>query len=313
MPFVTTWAPGSFPRGAYPRGIPPWAGYRGVALKIPGSRPSGREFFTSWKGGTREEKADVDAGGKLAGNAGKTLGKWLRRFMVSAKNYLKVSEAQKRMKKQMFLEEDFIQLSALQHFVFCPRQCALIHIEQMWGENLLTAEGRIMHERAHAETFEIREGIRIERGMPLRSDNLGLNGKADVIEFHKAADGKSWIPFPVEYKRGKPKADNCDKVQLCAQALCLEEMMKTEIRTGAIFYGRTKRRQEVIFDPALREETKKAVFEVHEFIKTGKTPKPFYAKKCEACSLVEVCMPKTMGCKRSVREYCDNAMREENL
>lgn len=123
----------------------------------------------------------------------------------------------------MYTEEDLIQLSALQHFVFCKRQCALIHIEQVWSENLWTAEGRIMHEDVHSEGIENRKGVRIERGIPLRSLELGLSGKADVVEFRKGHNGKYQL-FPVEYKRGKPKPDNRDKVQLCAQGLCLEEM-----------------------------------------------------------------------------------------
>jgi len=121
-----------------------------------------------------------------------------------------------------YLEDDLIQLSALQHYAFCPRQCALIHVEQVWSENLLTAEGRIMHEHVHEEGDESRGDIRIERGVSLRSLQLGLIGKADVIEYHRQPDG-SWQAFPVEYKRGKPKPDDSDKIQLCAQAICLEE------------------------------------------------------------------------------------------
>ncbi|MBI4846562.1 MAG: CRISPR-associated protein Cas4 [Candidatus Omnitrophica bacterium] len=202
----------------------------------------------------------------------------------------------------MYLDDDFLQLSALQHFVFCRRQCALIHIEQVWQENLFTAEGRVMHDNAHEEQFENKAGARIERGMPLRSEELGLNGKADVIEFHKNEQGQ-WIPFPVEYKRGKPKSDNCDKVQLCAQALCLEEMLNVEIPEGAIFYGKTRRRMNVVFDEQLRAVTKDTAVRLHEFIKEGKTPKPAYAKKCESCSLIDVCMPKTCGKKTSVANY----------
>ena len=143
--------------------------------------------------------------------------------------------------------DDLIMLSALQHLVFCERQCALIHIEQLWSENVLTAEGRIMHDKVDTANRESRGNIRIEYGVPMRSLRLGLIGKADVVEFHKPCpvmylNGNSdkWIPFPVEYKRGKPKGGNCDKVQLCAQALCLEEMMNVEIPEGALFYGQTR-------------------------------------------------------------------------
>ncbi|MBI3753020.1 MAG: CRISPR-associated protein Cas4 [Deltaproteobacteria bacterium] len=187
-------------------------------------------------------------------------------------------------------EDSLLQLSALQHLVFCERQCALIHIEQVWSENLLTAEGRIMHEKVDTANRESRGNIRIEYGVPLRSFRLGLIGKADVVEFHK--EGERWIPFPVEYKRGKPKTDNCDEVQLCAQAICLEEMLKVEIPEGAIFYGETRHRCDVRFDGALRAETEDAAKRLHELIASGKTPKVEYSKKCEKCSLNELCLPK---------------------
>lgn len=202
----------------------------------------------------------------------------------------------------MFSEDDFIQLSALQHFVFCRRQCALIHIEQMWFENRFTAEGRILHDRVHEEGAEKKQGVRIERGIPLRSVELGLNGKADVVEFHKSERGK-WIPFPVEYKRGKPKTDGSDKVQLCAQGLCLEEMLNVEIVSGALFYGKTRRRLDVKFDAALREETKEAARMLHTFIDAGKTPAPAYTQKCDSCSFFDMCMPKTIERSFSVKQY----------
>lgn len=208
----------------------------------------------------------------------------------------------------MYTEDDFLQLSALQHFIFCRRQCALIHIEQAWDENLFTAEGRIMHEKVHEEQFEERAGVRIERGLPLRSVELGLNGKADVVEFHKTRDAKRWLTFPVEYKRGKPKVDDCDKVQLCAQALCLEEMLNACIPKGAIFYGTTRRRLDVAFDDNLRKTTQDTVVLLHEFIKQGKTPKPIYSKKCERCSLASVCMPKTFEKTFPVKEYLTAAI-----
>ncbi len=188
-------------------------------------------------------------------------------------------------------EDDLIQLSSLQHFVFCPRQCALIHIEQLWSENVFTAEGRIMHEKVDTADKESRGLKRIEYGVPLRSLRLGLIGKADVVEFHKKDDG-TWLPFPVEYKRGKPKMDDCDKVQLCAQALCLEEMLNVEIHEGALFYGQTRRREDVVFDELLRSATEEAAKKVHALLDSGTTPKAEYSKKCKACSLLELCMPK---------------------
>lgn len=189
-----------------------------------------------------------------------------------------------------YTEDELIQLSALQHIVFCERQCALIHIEQVWSENLFTAEGRILHDKVDTANRESRGNIRIEYGVPMRSLRLGLIGKADVVEFHKKDD--KWVPFPVEFKRGKPKPTNCDKVQLCAQALCLEEMMNIEILEGALFYGQTRHRLDVKFDSALRKETEVASVRLHELIVSGITPKAEYAKKCEKCSLVELCLPK---------------------
>jgi CRISPR-associated exonuclease Cas4 len=194
-------------------------------------------------------------------------------------------------KTYRFTEDDLIQLSALQHFVFCERQCALIHIEQLWNENLFTAEGRIMHDKVDTANSESRGNVRIEYGVPIRSLRLGLIGKADVVEFHKKDYG-TWMPFPVEYKRGKPKMDDCDKVQLCAQALCLEEMLNVEVRSGALFYGRTRRREDVVFDEKLRLETEDAAKKVHALIEAGTTPKAEYSKKCKKCSLYELCMPR---------------------
>jgi len=208
-----------------------------------------------------------------------------------------------------YLEDDLIQLSALQHYAFCPRQCALIHVEQVWSENLLTVQGRIMHEHVHEEGNESRGDLCIERGVALRSLQLGLIGKADVIEYHRRADG-SWQVFPVEYKRGKPKPDNSDKVQLCAQAMCLEEMLNVHIPAGALFYGKTRRRLDVDFDEALRRETQDVAQKAHELIESGQTSKPVYAKRCESCSLITECMPKTIQKKRSVESYLKRILDE---
>jgi len=159
-----------------------------------------------------------------------------------------------------------------------------------------------MHERVHEEGSEMRAGVRIERGVSLRSLRLGLIGKADVVEFHRREDG-TWRPFPVEYKRGKPKPDHCDKIQLCAQALCLEEMIQAEIPGGALFYGQTRRRLDVVFDNNLRRETEEVARQVRELLASGRTPKPEYAKRCENCSLIADCLPKAIQKRRSVKNY----------
>ncbi len=207
----------------------------------------------------------------------------------------------------MYSEDDLLPLSALQHIVFCPRQCALIHVEQLWAENRLTAEGRIMHERVHDERRESRGDVRIEYGVALRSLRLGLIGKADVIEYHRNTEDsmQSWIPFPVEYKRGRPKKDDSDRVQLCAQALCLEEMLDVTICSGALFYGKTRRRVDVVFNDALRHKTEETARRVHELINAGKTPEPVYSKKCDSCSFIGVCLPKNVGKQKSARKYLD--------
>ncbi|HEW79231.1 MAG TPA: CRISPR-associated protein Cas4, partial [Phycisphaerales bacterium] len=195
----------------------------------------------------------------------------------------------------MYSEDDLIQLSALQHLLFCERQCALIHIEQLWSENLFTAEGRIIHEKVDTANREVRRNVRTEYGMPMRSMHLGLIGKADVVEFHRQEDG--WQPFPVEYKRGKAKENNCDKVQLCAQAICLEEMLDVEIEHGALFYGRTRRRLDVVFDNDLRTETEDTARKLHKLIESGITPGAEYSEKCRNCSLVDLCMPEACSKK----------------
>ena len=204
---------------------------------------------------------------------------------------------------------ELIPISALNQYTYCPRRCALIHIEQIWDENRFTAEGRLMHERVHEQEAEARGDVKVERGVPIRSLRLGLIGKSDVVEFHKVEKGR-WIPYPVEYKRGKPKVDDCDKVQLCAQAMCLEEMLNLEVPRGAIFYGRTRRRLDVEFDEALRRKTEDAAKKTHSLIDSGTTPGPVYAKRCESCSLVAECLPKTLQKKRSVKNYLTRVIGE---
>ncbi len=204
-----------------------------------------------------------------------------------------------------YSEDDLIQLSSLQHFMFCERQCALIHIEQLWSENLFTAEGRIMHDKVDTADKEVRGNVRIEFGTPLRSLKLGLIGKADVVEYHKQGD--KWMPFPVEYKHGKPKIDDCDRVQICAQAVCLEEMLNVAIKQGALFYGKTRRREDVVFDTQLRLETQDTARKVHELIETGITPKAQYSKRCNQCSLYELCMPEV---SRKIGDYLVKMVEE---
>lgn len=205
------------------------------------------------------------------------------------------------MSEFIFQEDDLLMISALQHLLFCPRQCALIHIEQLWLENRLTAEGRIMHDRVHRAGSESRSKKRIEYDLPLRSMKLGITGRADVVEFHKI--GGDWIPYPVEYKRGKPKQDHSDVVQLCAQAMCIEEMTNATIQTGALYYGKNHRRTEILFDNKLRRMTIKSVARLHQLIASGITPMPEYSKKCHNCSFEEICLPSTFVKKRTVKNY----------
>ncbi len=198
-----------------------------------------------------------------------------------------------------FSDSDLLPLSALQHFIYCPRQCALIHLEQQWSENRFTAEGRAQHDRVDRPEHETRDGVRYEYAVLLRSLKLGLIGKADVVEFHEDR------VYPVEHKRGRPKPTHCDWVQLCAQALCLEEMLGVQIVEGAIFYGLPRRRQAVEFTPELRAETAQTAQALHALIASGKTPPAEYEKKkCDACSLCETCLPKK---HRDVASYLKEA------
>jgi len=204
----------------------------------------------------------------------------------------------------MYTETDYIMLSALQHFQFCPRQCALIHIEQQWAENRYTAEGQVLHERVDSNKSDQVGSVRIVRTLPICSGRLGLSGQADVVEFH--ADGTA---YPVEYKRGKPKANRCDEVQLCAQALCLEEMLNVEIAEGALFYGQKRRRKTVEIDAELRQLTESIAGRIHDLFKGGMTPPAEYSKKCDQCSLLQVCMPKSCDGRHSVRGYLSNMIK----
>jgi len=211
-----------------------------------------------------------------------------------------------------YTEDDLLPLSGLQHLAFCERQCALIHIEQAWAENLYTAEGRVLHERVHEADQTTRGEIRIEYSMPLRSLRLGLIGKADVVEFHRIRDSNidRWRPFPVEYKRGRPKKADLDRVQLCAQALCLEEMLGVEVPSGALFYGKTRHREDVDFDARLRSETEETAKRFHALIEARVTPRPVYGKQCDTCSLRDLCLPAAVIKGKSVDRYLMNAARE---
>lgn len=193
-------------------------------------------------------------------------------------------------------DDHLLPLSALQHWLYCPRQCALIHLEQMWAENVLTVEGKHMHEKPDHARGERRNGVRVARGLMLRSEKLRLIGKADVVEFHP--DGQV---VPIEYKRGRPKVHDADRVQLCAQGLCLEEMLQTTVSCGALFYGQTRRRFEVPFDDLLRRTTLQTIERLAELFDSGLTPSAEYERgKCDRCSLVDLCLPKA---KASASDY----------
>jgi len=223
----------------------------------------------------------------------------------------------------MFTEDKLLPISALQHLSFCERQWALIHLEGVWEENQLTAEGHQLHDRAHEDETEVRGNLIIARGLRLRSLRLGLSGKADVIEFHRLADAEAkgagvnlegvsglWKPLIVEYKHGKPKLDRCDEVQLCAQALCLEEMLAVPIPAGVLFYGQPKRRYDVLLDETLRQETESLIAHLHEMSESEQTPSAEHTQKCRSCSLIEVCLPKVTGGQKDVHKYLSRVIAE---
>ncbi len=207
----------------------------------------------------------------------------------------------------MHPEESFIPISALQHYIFCPRQCALIYLVQIWTENALTAEGRVLHKEADSGRSATRGDTKTVTGLLLASRELGLTGKADVVEFHRK--NGVWHPFPVEYKRGRPKPHEADKVQLCAQALCLEEMLGLPVPEGALFYGATRRRLEVAFDAALRELTAQTAAAVHGLLREEVLPPPVRIPGCAACSLADDCLP---GLSRGRgKAFLDSLRKEE--
>jgi CRISPR-associated exonuclease Cas4 len=218
----------------------------------------------------------------------------------------------------MYSDDDLLLLSGIQHFAFCRRQWALIHIEQQWEENLLTFGGRGLHERADDPFYtEARGAVFITRSLPLVSHQLGLYGVADVVEFHRSEAGiqlrerpGTWKPNLVEYKYGEPKSDNRDIVQLCAQAICLEEMLNIDIAEGDMFYGRTRRRHHVIFDADLRRHVSELASEMHQLFEQRVTPLPEKKEACKRCSLIENCLP-NLNQRRMVRSYLENAMHEK--
>ena len=207
-------------------------------------------------------------------------------------------------------EADFLMISGIQHFTFCRRQWALIHVENQWKENLRTIEGKIVHERCHDESFtEKRRGLLICRGMRVFSSRMGITGQCDVVEFVQSESGAVlsgreglWQPCPVEYKRGKPKQDESDILQLCAQAMCLEEMLCCGIPEAHLFYDEIHRRERVELTEELRQKVQEIFVEMHSYYDRGYTPKVKSSQKCRSCSLKDLCLPKLMK-KRSVEAY----------
>jgi CRISPR-associated exonuclease Cas4 len=205
------------------------------------------------------------------------------------------------------MEVDFLAISALQHYAYCPRQFALIHVEQVWEENRLTAEGRILHERVDSGVAEQRKGVRYERGVSLISHRYQLKGKMDLLEVEAGHPPRY---FPVEYKRGKPKLQDWDRIQLCAQALCVEEMRDVQVNEGAIWYWQVRHREAVAIDDALRTATINTIEAASALLASGKTPPPIKDKKrCRACSLVDLCQPEKFARDRSAA-YAEDIFRE---
>ena len=217
-----------------------------------------------------------------------------------------------------YSEEDFLQLSGIQHFAFCRRQWALIHVENQWAENLRTVEGSLLHKRAHDEKQRERRGdTLILRDLPVSSSSLGVSGKCDVVEFQTDPSGiylrgeeGMWRPYPIEYKRGRPKEHQADELQLCCQAMCLEEMLCCPIAEGALFYGETRRRSAVPFTASLRGQVAAMLEEMHQLAKRGHTPKVKPTKSCQVCSLKELCLPALLR-NKSGADYLRQALEVE--
>lgn len=217
-----------------------------------------------------------------------------------------------------YREEDFLMLSGIQHFAFCRRQWALIHVEQQWAENVRTVEGELMHKRAHDPALrEKTKDVLVVHALPVCSRSLGISGECDVVEFQKAEDGIKlqghrglYKIYPIEYKRGKPKNTDIDILQLTAQAMCLEEMFSTEIEEGALFYGEIRRRERILFTEELRSRVCNMLEEMHQLYTRGYTPKVKWSKSCNACSLQEICVPK-LGKYANVDKYMEEMLSEE--
>lgn len=213
----------------------------------------------------------------------------------------------------MYTEEQLLPLSSVSEYVHCPRRCCLKILEQAWGNNVFTAEGDVLHEKAHSGANESRGDLKILRSLRLRSLRLGVTGVADVVELHRRAPSEggvsvpgldgTWQPFPVEYKRGASKDIRCYEVQLCAQALCLEEMLAARIPDGALFLGEKQHRTPVAFDDALRAETESACAAVQKLFEAGVTPPADFNKRCSSCSLLETCLPQSAGIGKSARKW----------
>jgi CRISPR-associated exonuclease Cas4 len=200
----------------------------------------------------------------------------------------------------MYTEDDFIMISALQHYIFCPRQCALIHIDDVWQDNFFTVRGEILHEKVDADTYETRGNVKIVRGLRIHSFKYGLVGRCDVVEFKQTSKVNEILP--VEFKAGQPKEDISDKVQLCAQVLCLEEMMNIQINKAYFFYGKIKRRYKIDIDLRLRTQTEDVINNVRILVSNKKIPIMEFSAKCRNCSLINICQPKAMN-KRKLDKY----------
>ena len=200
----------------------------------------------------------------------------------------------------MYTEDDFIKISALQHYVYCPRQCGLIHVDDAWQENVFTVRGNILHEKVDTDTYESRGNTKTVRGLRIHSYKFGITGRCDVVEFKETENGK--VVLPVEFKSGEPKEDISDKVQLCAQALCLEEMLNITIKQGAFFYGKIRRRNIVEIDKELRIQTENIILAVRQIVESKKIPVAEYQTKCHNCSLQSICQPKAMN-KKKLQNY----------
>jgi len=208
------------------------------------------------------------------------------------------------------MDAELIPISALQHMLYCPRQCALIHLEQQWAENRHTAEGRLLHDRANTPAVERRHGVRTVTAMPISCSNLGISGVADVVEFHASEHGEH--PYPVEYKRGRPKAHRADEVQLCAQAFCLEGMFDVSVKEGALFYGMPRRRLVVMFDQELRALTQQIIEQTRDMLISARTPLATYeAKRCSNCSLLDLCQPRLLARAGTVTAWLAKQLRDE--